>query len=81
MEIEFEKIPNAKGYKLIITFIYDKEVYTVIKSKVSKSTIKDYKTAWRHCRRLDNSIYPSLWRIYLLISIGTFINVSLVVRH
>ena len=35
MEIEFEKIPNTKGHKLIITFIYDKEIYTTIKGNVA----------------------------------------------
>ena len=62
MEIDFKKIPNTKGHKLIITFIYGKEVYTAIKSKVSKSTIKNYETAWRHSRRLDIPSHSYSWR-------------------
>ena len=54
MEIEFEKIPNTKGHKLIITFTYDKEVYTIIKSKVSESTIKSYETAWRYVATVED---------------------------
>lgn len=75
MEVKLEKIPNTKGHKLIITFADGKEIYTTIKGNVGESTIKNYALC-RHSRRLDNSIYPSLWRIYLLISIGIFINVS-----
>lgn len=64
MEIKLEKIPNTKGHKLIITFADGKEIYTTIKGNVGESTINSYEIAWRYVasRRLDNSIYPSLWR-------------------
>ena len=45
MEIDFEKIPNTKGHRLIITFTHNKEIYTIIKSSVGESTIKSYEIA------------------------------------
>ena len=48
MEIKFEKIPNTKGHKLIITFTDGKEIYTTIKGNVGESAIKSYETAWRY---------------------------------
>ena len=48
MEIEFEKIPNTRTHKLIITFADGKEIYTTIKGNVGESTIKNYEIAWRY---------------------------------
>ena len=45
MEIEFEKIPNTKGHKLIITFADGKKIYTTIKGNVGESIIKSYEIA------------------------------------
>lgn len=54
MEIEFEQILNTKGHKLIITFSYNKEIYTTIKGNVGESTIKNYETAWRYVATVED---------------------------
>ena len=54
MEIDFEKIPNTKGHKLIITFADGKEIYTTIKGSAGKSIIKNYEIAWRHAATVED---------------------------
>ena len=56
MEIEFEKIPNTKGHKLIIIFADGKEIYTTIKGNVGKSIIKSYEIAQRHAATVEDQI-------------------------
>ena len=54
MEIDFKKIPNTKGHRLIITFTHSKEIYTIIKSSVGEFTMKNYETAWRYVATVED---------------------------